>query len=154
MAFPEADGGKMSDKLVEMAKGKALKVMEVLKKEFTNLPIQIRLDFGCCVDNDSYIRQFFLNEIEFVPTISEEETIKPNLFLLGKAIIDRVKTKPQTVAERRRNLRKTQKKSRRSSKKSRRSSKKSRRSSGSKKSGILKWGMKKSQYKKSVFEKY
>jgi len=124
MAHPEADGGKMKDSLVEMVKGEAQKVIKVLKTEFTNLPIQMRLDFGCCVDNDDYIRKFFLNEIEFVPTINEEETIKPNFFLLGKAIVDRAATKPATVAERTRNLRKTQKKKRNSrSRKSRRSRK-------------------------------
>ena len=113
MAHPQVDGGKMSDKLVDMVKEKAHKVMDVLKKEFTNLPIQMRLDFGCCVDNDEYIRQFFLNEIEFVPTINEEETVKPNFFLLGKAIIDRVKSRPKTVAARTRGItRKTQRKSR------------------------------------------
>ena len=133
MAKPEVDGGKMKDSLVDMVKEKAKKVIEVLKKEFTNLPIQMRLDFGCCVDNDNYIRNYFLNEIEFVPTINEYETVKPNYFLLGKAVVDRVKTKPTSVAERRRNInrkkpvRKTQKKSRSSgNKKSRRTQKKSR----------------------------
>ena len=124
MAHPVADGGRMKDDLVEMVKGEAHKVMDVLKKEFTNLPIQMRLDFGCCVENDDYVRKFFLNEIEFVPTINEDETIKPNYFLLGKAIVDRVKTKPTTVAERRRNITRKARRTRKMQKKSRSSKRK------------------------------
>jgi hypothetical protein len=107
---PQKDGGQMSDKLVDMVKVKAEKVISILKKEFTNIPVQLRIDFGCCVENDNYIRDFFLNEIEFVPTINETETIQPNYYLLGKAVVDRVVNRPRDVAERRRNLRKTQKK--------------------------------------------
>ena len=59
--------------LLERCHSTARKVIADLKKDHES-PIQIRIDFACCIDNDNVFREFFINEMEISPTIPEQES--------------------------------------------------------------------------------
>ena len=49
--------------------------------------IQCRVDFACCINNDSRCREFFINEIEICPTIPEQESRGHGYVPLAEAVI-------------------------------------------------------------------
>jgi len=55
-------------KLLEECLEIGQQVLKDLSIDFEDL-IQCRIDFACCINNDSRCREFFINEIEICPTI-------------------------------------------------------------------------------------
>jgi hypothetical protein len=83
--IPESHGGTLSDKLINQCRKTGEKLINILFKDFGR-QIQLRIDFGCCIDNDNICRNYFINEIECCPTIEDDETIKNNFKLLANTL--------------------------------------------------------------------
>ena len=88
--IPVSDGGTIPDSLVNKYVKVGKKLIADLFKDYGN-QIQLRIDFGCCIDNDNVCRDYFVNEIECCPTISDDETIKNNFRLLANALLSNLK---------------------------------------------------------------
>ena len=88
-AYPESDGGILPDEYVNKCRRTGEKIIKELFKEFGSLA-EVRIDFGCCIDNDNLCRDYFVNEIEVLPTIIDDETKKDNFRLLADAVLKRV----------------------------------------------------------------
>ena len=67
-------------------KAKGSKIVKQIIQEFGKQAV-IRVDFGCCIDNDSICREYFVNEVECAPAMSDDETKKNNLQSFAKAIL-------------------------------------------------------------------
>jgi hypothetical protein len=87
--YPEADGGTLPDEYVNSCRKTGEKIIKELFKEYGSLA-ELRIDFGCCIDNDNLCRDYFVNEIEVLPTIIDDETKKDNFRLLAKTVLERV----------------------------------------------------------------
>ena len=86
-AIPVSQGGGLEDKLVKQCRKIGENIIKDIFSDFGE-QIQLRIDFGCCIDNDNICREYFVNEIENCPTISDNETIKDNFRLLANNIIN------------------------------------------------------------------
>ena len=89
-ALPISHGGVLDDKLIKLCRKIGENIIKDIEKDFGN-QILLRIDFGCCIDNDDICRQYFVNEIECCPTMSDDETIKNNFKLLANAILKSIK---------------------------------------------------------------
>ena len=87
--YPESEGGNIPDKYILICRKTGEKIIKELFKEFGTLA-ELRIDFGCCIDNDNLCRDYFVNEIEVIPTIIDDETKKDNFRLLAHAVLKRV----------------------------------------------------------------
>ncbi len=66
---------QLLDNLIE--KGK--EVMKLIQGKF-GVPFILRIDWGCCLQNDSLCREYFLNEIEFSPAMNHNDSVKGDFF--------------------------------------------------------------------------
>ena len=82
--LPENEGGS-----IEMSLMNKLKKMgrDVLKIMPCDTSLITRIDFGCCIDNKKICRDYFVNEIEFMPNFFCNETEFPIIDELSKNII-------------------------------------------------------------------
>ena len=64
--------------LVNQVKKVGEKIVRDIQKTYGK-QILLRIDFGCCIDNDSICREYFVNEVECAPAMSDDETKKNNL---------------------------------------------------------------------------
>ena len=87
--YPEAVGGTLPDEYVNTCRKTGEKIIKELFKEYGSLA-ELRIDFGCCIDNDNLCRDYFVNEIEVLPTIIDDETKTDNFRLLAKTVLERV----------------------------------------------------------------
>ena len=87
--YPESEGGDIPDGYILSCRKTGEKIIKELFKEFGSLA-ELRIDFGCCIDNDNLCRDYFVNEIEVIPTIIDGETKKDNFRLLAQAVLRRV----------------------------------------------------------------
>jgi hypothetical protein len=87
--YPESEGGTLPDEYVNKCRKTGEKIIKELFKEFGSLA-ELRIDFGCCLDNDNLCRDYFVNELEVLPTIIDDETKKDNFRLLADAVLKRV----------------------------------------------------------------
>ena len=85
--YPESEGGNISNALIKSCREKGEQIIYDLFKDF-GFQVQCRIDFGCCIDNDNLCRDYFVNEIELIPTIIDDETKKDNFRLLAKSVLD------------------------------------------------------------------
>ena len=83
---PVSQGGELDDKLVNQVKKIGEKLVKDIQKTYGK-QILLRIDFGCCIDNDAICREYFVNEIESNPTMTDDETPKDNFRLLAGAIM-------------------------------------------------------------------
>lgn len=83
---PVSQGGELDDKLVSQVKKIGEKLVKDIQRTYGK-QILLRLDFGCCIDNDKICREYFVNEIESNPTMADYETPKDNFRLLAGAIM-------------------------------------------------------------------
>ena len=88
-AYPESEGGILPDKYINSCRKTGEKIIKELFKEFGSLA-ELRIDFGCCIDNDNLCRDYFVNELEVLPTIIDGETKKDNFRLLADTVLKRV----------------------------------------------------------------
>ena len=61
--------------LINRLKKIGKQVLSVIPKDSTGLPFLLRIDFGCCLDNKKVCRDYFVNEIEYVPNLFPEYSI-------------------------------------------------------------------------------
>jgi len=87
--YPEAVGGTLPDEYVNSCRKTGEKIIKELFKEYGSLA-ELRIDFGCCIDNDNLCRDYFVNEIEVLPSIIDDETKTDNFRLLAKTVLERV----------------------------------------------------------------
>jgi hypothetical protein len=66
----------------------AKQLLNDLEKDH-ELPVQIRIDFACCVNNNNNCREFFINEMEISPTIPEQESRGNGYVPLVKELLSR-----------------------------------------------------------------
>ena len=67
-------------------------VIQHLPKDPTGVPFLIRIDFGCCLDNQKVCRDYFLNEIEYVPNLFPEFSQHVDIMKrVGDGIIKKIK---------------------------------------------------------------
>ena len=76
----------IDDDLLEECHKTAKKLFKDIFKDHEKL-IQCRVDFACCINNDSRCREFFINEIEICPTIPEQESRGYGYVPLAEAVI-------------------------------------------------------------------
>ena len=85
--MPEIIDQQLTNKLKVVGR----KVINVLPKDPTGLPFLLRIDFGCCVDNKHICRDYFVNEIEYVPNLFPEYSTHIDVLqIVGKAILKKI----------------------------------------------------------------
>ncbi len=81
----------IEQKLVNRLKKIGKQVCQIIPKDKTKEPFLLRIDFGCCLDNQKICRDYFVNEIEYVPNLFPEySTHKDVLKLVGNSIIKKI----------------------------------------------------------------
>ena len=63
------------------------KIVKEITRDYGKQAV-LRIDFGCCIDNDSICREYFINEVECAPAMSDDETKKNNLRTFASSIIN------------------------------------------------------------------
>ena len=80
-------------KLINQLKKIAQKIIKILPKDKTGTPVLLRLDFGCCLDNKDVCRNYFLNEIEYVPNLFPEYNRHVDIMKrVGDAFLKKINT--------------------------------------------------------------
>ena len=94
--FPyDEDNGEpdiLDQKLVNSLKRMGKKVFSILPKDKTGLPFILRIDFGCCLNNQKLCRDYFINEIEYIPNMFPDYSpYKDPCEESGKALLQKIK---------------------------------------------------------------
>lgn len=83
---------KIDDELVNKLKTTGRKVLKCIPQDKNGPPFLLRIDFGCCLNNMNNCRDYFVNEIEYVPNLFPEyNTHVDFLKRVGEAIIKKSK---------------------------------------------------------------
>ena len=92
--FPYDEEPEILDqKLVNSLKRMGKKVFDILPKDKTGLPFIFRIDFGCCLNNDKLCRDYFINEIEYLPNMFPDYSpYKDPCIQSGKALLQKIKS--------------------------------------------------------------
>ena len=79
--------------LVNSLKRMGKKVFSILPKDKTGSPFILRIDFGCCLNNQKLCRDYFINEIEYLPNMFPDYSpYKDPCEESGKALLQKIKT--------------------------------------------------------------
>jgi hypothetical protein len=82
---------KLDDKLIRKLKVMGRKVIETIPKDKTCNPFLLRIDFGCCLDNSNLCRDYFINELEYVPNLFPEYSTHIDILKkVGDSIIKKI----------------------------------------------------------------
>lgn len=82
--IPEILDMKLINKLKRIGK-------EILKVLPIKDPFIFRIDFGCCLENKNICRDYFINEIEYLPNIFPEYTLNVDVMKkIGNSILQKV----------------------------------------------------------------
>ena len=81
--------GKVSPKVLKQIKGMGRKVVDLFPKmnPHSEPPLYLRIDFGCCIENKNVCREYFINEIEYMPNLFCNEIEFPVIDEMSKNII-------------------------------------------------------------------
>ena len=83
--------GIIDPKLIHKLKKIGKQVFPLLPKDKTGVPYLLRIDFGCCMSTKDICREYFINEIEYLPNIFPEyNTHIDVLQKVGKALITKI----------------------------------------------------------------
>ena len=83
---------KIDDELVNKLKTLGRKVLKCIPQDKNGPPFLLRIDFGCCLNNRNNCRDYFVNEIEYVPNMFPEYNTHVDILKrLGEAIIKKSK---------------------------------------------------------------
>ena len=64
------------------------KILKILPKDKNGPPFLFRIDFGCCLNNKNNCRDYFVNEIEYMPNLFPEYSTHIDfLQKVGEALI-------------------------------------------------------------------
>lgn len=82
---------ELDDKLINKLKTVGRKVLSILPKDKTGIPFLLRIDFGCCLNNKNICRDYYVNELEYVPNLFPEYNTHVDIpAKVGEAIIKKV----------------------------------------------------------------
>lgn len=83
---------KIEDELITKLKTLGGKVLKTIPQDKNGPPFLFRIDFGCCLDNKKNCRDYFVNEVEYVPNLFPEYNTHVDILKrLGEAIIKKSK---------------------------------------------------------------
>lgn len=83
---------KIEDELITKLKTLGRKVLKTIPQDKNGPPFLFRIDFGCCLDNKKNCRDYFVNEVEYVPNLFPEYNTHVDILKrLGEAIIKKSK---------------------------------------------------------------
>lgn len=83
---------KLDDALINKLKTMGLKVLKTIPQDKNGHPFLLRIDFGCCIDNKENCRDYFVNEIEYMPNLFPEYNTHVDILKkVGEAIIKKSK---------------------------------------------------------------
>tara|TARA_Y100000817_G_scaffold314930_1_gene316141 strand:+ start:3307 stop:4434 length:1128 start_codon:yes stop_codon:yes gene_type:complete len=79
---------KIDNKLINQLKAMGRKILKIIPKGENGEPFLFRIDFGCCLNNKNNCRDYFVNEIEYLPNVFPEYNTHIDILQkIGKAII-------------------------------------------------------------------
>ena len=82
--FPENEGGTLEMKLIRELKKVGKKALECIPYDTSLI---VRIDFGCCIENKNICREYFINEIEYMPNLFCNDIEFPVIDEMSKNII-------------------------------------------------------------------
>ena len=82
--FPENEGGTLEMKLIRELKKVGKKALDCIPCDTSLI---VRIDFGCCIENKNVCREYFINEIEYMPNLFCNEIEFPVIDMMSKNII-------------------------------------------------------------------
>ena len=81
----------IDDKLINKLKTIGKNVFNILPKDKPGVPFILRIDFGCCINNKNICRDYYINEIEYIPNLFPEYSTHIDITKkVGKAIIKKI----------------------------------------------------------------
>ncbi len=85
----EAVQSELDQPLLRKLKKMGKEIVECISKDF-GVPFLLRVDFGCCLQNDSVCRDYFLNEIECCPAMDDKECEKGDNYLKQAKLLGKI----------------------------------------------------------------
>ena len=81
----------LDDKLIRELKKMGKRILKIIPQSKYGDPFIFRIDFGCCINNKNICRDYFVNEIEYMPNLFPEYSTHVDfLERMGKSIITKV----------------------------------------------------------------
>jgi|TARA_Y100000996_G_scaffold414647_1_gene406163 hypothetical protein len=81
----------LDDKLIRKLKKMGKDILKIIPQSKYGDPFIFRIDFGCCINNKNVCRDYFVNEIEYMPNLFPEYSTHVDfLERMGKSIISKV----------------------------------------------------------------
>uniref|UniRef100_A0A6C0F5E0 ATP-grasp domain-containing protein n=1 Tax=viral metagenome TaxID=1070528 RepID=A0A6C0F5E0_9ZZZZ len=81
----------LDDKLIRKLKKMGKDILKIIPQSKYGDPFIFRIDFGCCINNKNVCRDYFVNEIEYMPNLFPEYSTHVDfLERIGKSIISKV----------------------------------------------------------------
>ncbi len=82
--LPENEGGNIEMHVMKQLKYWGKKALKCIPHDTSLI---VRIDFGCCIDNRKNCREYFINEIEYMPNVFCNKTKFPVISEMAKNII-------------------------------------------------------------------
>ena len=84
---------KIDNRLMNQLKQMGRKILKIIPQSKYGDPFLFRIDFGCCLNNKNNCRDYFVNEIEYMPNIFPEYSTHVDVLAkVGDAIIKKTKS--------------------------------------------------------------
>tara|TARA_Y100000996_G_scaffold154210_1_gene118766 strand:+ start:261 stop:1391 length:1131 start_codon:yes stop_codon:yes gene_type:complete len=78
----------LDDKLIRKLKKIGREILKIIPQNKYGDPFIFRIDFGCCMNNQNICRDYFVNEIEYMPNLFPEYSTHVDILQrVGKAMI-------------------------------------------------------------------
>jgi hypothetical protein len=82
---------KIDNKLINQLKAMGRKILKIIPEGENGEMFLLRIDFGCCLNNKNNCRDYFVNEIEYLPNVFPEYNTHIDILQkIGKAIITKI----------------------------------------------------------------
>ena len=85
----EALESELDKTLLRKLKKMGKEIIDCISKDF-GIPFLLRVDFGCCLQNDNICRDYFLNEIECCPAMDDKECEKGDNYLKQAKLLGKI----------------------------------------------------------------
>ena len=82
--YPKNEGGEIETELMNKLKALGKKILKIIPFDTSLI---VRIDFGCCLDNRKNCREYFVNEIEYMPNLFCNEFKFPIIDEMSKNIV-------------------------------------------------------------------
>ena len=81
----------LDDKLIQKLKTMGRKILKIIPQSKYGDPFIFRIDFGCCINNKNVCRDYFVNEIEYMPNLFPEYSTHVDILKkVGDSILKKV----------------------------------------------------------------